>query len=117
MAMPATISTQIELDHAFDESKTRPVVIFKNSTRCSISAHAYQTYRDFVEEASSPDTLFTVIQILDARPVSDALAQRTGIRHESPQILVLKDGQVAWSASHWEISREGIEQALEKGAA
>ena len=110
MALPALISTQIELDHAFDESKARPVVIFKNSARCGISANAYQTYRDFVEEASGPGVLFTVIDILDSRSISDDLSKRTGIPHESPQAILLRGGEVAWFANHWDISRDSIEQ-------
>ena len=117
MAQPAGISTLIELDHAFDESKGRPVVIFKHSDRCGVSAHAYQDYRDYVAEAAGVDVLFTMIPVRDARSVSDALADRTGIRHESPQVIVLRDGAAAWSASHWDISREALERALAEGTA
>jgi len=117
MTLPATITTQVELDHAFAESGGRPVVIFKNSGRCGISAHAYQSYRDLVAARAVPDALFTVIEVPEARGVSDELAARTGIRHETPQIIALRNGAAIWFASHWDVSPEALQRALGDDAA
>ncbi len=113
MNAPETITSLPELDHVLRESSRRPVVIFKHSTRCGISAHAFQAYRDWVAgRAEGP--LYTVIEVREARPVSDALAKRTGVRHESPQAFVIRDGDVVWAGSHWDISDDALDRAVDQ---
>jgi bacillithiol system protein YtxJ len=53
-----------------------------------------------------------VVSIPFGRPVSNEIARRFGVRHESPQVLVLRDGGIAWHASHFRVTREGIASAL-----
>jgi bacillithiol system protein YtxJ len=50
--------------------------------------------------------------VQDARAVSDELEKRTGIAHETPQLLIFRHGQVVWSASHGQIKAEAVEAAL-----
>ena len=52
-----------------------------------------------------------MIEIQRARPVSIALAERTGVRHESPQALLLRDARVVWHASHYQIHLTALEKA------
>ena len=112
MAQPATLTTQIELDRAFEASQKGPVLIFKHSLTCPVSTHAYQTYLDFLAQRGEDATLHTLIEIQNARDLSNAVAERTGVRHESPQALVLRNGEAVWNASHWDISAEALETAL-----
>lgn len=93
------------LDELFEESHERPVWLFKHSLTCPISSAAWREFRDFVDEqADDGDARFTVIEVQRARPVSNAVAERTGIRHESPQAILLAGGRPVWNASHWKIS-------------
>jgi bacillithiol system protein YtxJ len=99
-----------ELEQLLERSKTDPVFIFKHSTQCSISDHVYQDFNDFV--ASSPELQSAVILVVENRKLSNAIAARFSIRHESPQALLIKDGRVVWHASHWSITPESLGDAL-----
>ncbi|HSS48947.1 MAG TPA: monothiol bacilliredoxin BrxC family protein, partial [Thermoanaerobaculia bacterium] len=74
-------------------------------------SYAWSELQCFADESPAGGHLFAVIEIQVARAVSDALAQRTGVRHESPQIFLLRQGQVAWQASHYGINRQALRQA------
>jgi bacillithiol system protein YtxJ len=94
------------LDILLDDSKVRPVVIFKHSTSCPISAAAYREMEKYEGEVS-------LVVVQTARDVSRELATITGIRHESPQVIVLKDGKAVWNASHFQIKAGAVAEAIE----
>jgi len=56
---------------------------------------------------------FALVDVSRQQPISQALAARTGVRHESPQVLLLTGGRAIWSASHDEITRASIAHAAE----
>ena len=53
-----------------------------------------------------------VIRVLEARSASDHVAKRTGIRHESPQLILFKDGKAVFDRDNWDITPEDLETAL-----
>jgi bacillithiol system protein YtxJ len=53
-----------------------------------------------------------LVEIQAARELSREIENRTGIRHESPQVIILRDGQVVWNASHWKIDRRTVADAV-----
>jgi bacillithiol system protein YtxJ len=110
---PARITTRVELDRAFDASTRAPVLIFKHSLTCPISAWALRTYEEFLAERDADAVLYTLIEIQKARDVADEVAVRTGVRHESPQVLLVHDGRAVWNASHWEITGDSLRAALD----
>jgi bacillithiol system protein YtxJ len=57
------------------------------------------------------EAIYALIEIQRARPVSNALAERTGVPHESPQAILLRNAQVAWHASHYDINLTALERA------
>jgi bacillithiol system protein YtxJ len=85
-------------------------LLFKHSTTCPISAAAFAQYRRFAE--AHPDVATGWIDVIDDRPLARAVAERTGVRHESPQALLLDGGEVRWDASHGAITVASLEQAL-----
>ena len=95
-----------ELDALFEKSNGQAVIIFKHSTTCPISAGVYQ-------EISKADADINLIVVQRARNVSSAIAERTGIRHESPQAIILKDGKVVYHASHYDVTAQEVEANLE----
>ncbi len=95
-----------ELEGWLARSRSEPVWIFKHSLTCPISAAALEEYRAFAGEAGA--TGHALIEVQTARPLSDELARRTGIRHESPQAMLLRDGKAVWHASHWRIRAESL---------
>jgi bacillithiol system protein YtxJ len=99
-----------DLDDLLERSKTDPVLIFKHSTQCSISGEVHHEFMDFV--AKVPELEAALILVIENRRLSDTVAGRLGVRHESPQALLVKDGRVVWHASHWSITSETLGTAL-----
>ena len=88
-----------------ERSKERPMVIFKHSLTCPISAAAYQQMEQFDGEVA-------LVEVQRARALSTEIESRLGVAHESPQVIVLSKGQVAWNASHFRITTEAVADAV-----
>ncbi len=99
------INSGAELDKLFDESNEKPVVLFKHSLTCPISAGVYQ-------EISGATADIHIVVMQHARDVSNKIAERTGIRHESPQAIVLKNGKPVYHASHYDVTAGDVESYL-----
>ena len=94
-----------ELDRLFAESSDKPVALFKHSMTCPISSDMYQEIKDVEGEVN-------VVIVQTARGISNEIAARTGVRHESPQAIVLKDGKAVYHASHYDITAEDVNSKL-----
>ncbi len=101
----SAITDAKELERLFELSHTRPVVLFKHSTTCPISAAAYQEMSRFEGDVS-------LIVVQSARQVSRAVEEQTGVRHESPQAIILRNGKAVWNASHWRVTSDSVERAV-----
>jgi bacillithiol system protein YtxJ len=99
------ITDTYALEQLLARSHKAPVVLFKHSTTCPISSAAYQQMSQVTKEVS-------LVVVQRARDVSKEIASRTGIQHESPQAIVLRNGQAVWSASHFDITAGAVEQAV-----
>lgn len=87
-----------ELEAMIQESFEHPVVVFKHSTRCSISRMALRQFETDWNLDGKITPYF--LDLLEYRPVSNAIAERLGVVHQSPQVIVIKDGQAVYDASH-----------------
>jgi bacillithiol system protein YtxJ len=87
------------LEELFARSNQSPVLLFKHSTTCPIS-----------DAGAAGEVALVVVQT--ARPLSNEIAERTGVRHESPQAIVLRAGKPVWTASHYDITAAAVEQAV-----
>lgn len=103
------LTSEAQLEQIREKSKEIPQVIFKHSTRCSISSVAFQRF----EKASQPAGIeFYLLDLLSYRDVSNKIAQSFGVNHESPQVLLIKNGECVYDDSHLGISlRDIVEQA------
>jgi bacillithiol system protein YtxJ len=99
-----------DLEQLLDRSRTDPVLIFKHSTQCPISGQVYQEFAEFA--AGAGGAVCGAVLVIENRELSDAIAKRFGVRHESPQALLIKDGRVVWHASHWSITTDSLGDAL-----
>ncbi len=106
------LSTTDELDRALARSSQLPVVIFKHSPTCGISAQAFESITEWLN-GEVPNADFYVVPVQASRAISTQLAQKLGIRHESPQALVVDDGQVVWHGSHYRATATSIAAALD----
>jgi bacillithiol system protein YtxJ len=80
-------------------------VLFKHSTRCSISLMAKKKF-EFEWDALPEDTSLYFLDLLKNRQISNEIAQAFQVHHESPQLLLIKDGECIYESSHGEISAE-----------
>src|SRR5215213_4855772 len=95
------VADRADLDRLFAESVEQPVVLFKHDFACHISANAYR------ELAAVPGEV-PLIDVGRHEGLADEVASRTGIEHESPQVIVLRDGRPVYAAAHWDISGEEV---------
>ena len=110
MVLPLT--SLDELTVALERSFTRPILLFKHSSRCGTSAMANEEVHDLLAGAPLGADVY-VIHIQAHRDVSDAVARLLGVRHESPQVLLVRDGTVRWNASHFRVTADGIRRVVE----
>jgi thioredoxin 1 len=99
------------LDAAIAESRERPVLLFKHSRYCGVSCEALDELQSHIEGAAGA-AAYKMITVQTHRPVSDAAAKLLGLRHETPQAILLRDGKVVWNASHFRITATELNQAL-----
>ena len=99
-----TLTDLGQLNEIIDLSTEKPVIIFKHSTRCSISR---MVLKQFENEFDLKDKVIPYfLDLLEFRNVSNEIASRFGVMHQSPQIILVKDGKAVYNASH-----EGIDNS------
>lgn len=104
--------TNIEmLDEVTEDSKTRPVAILKHSTSCGISRMVLRQFEKEYDLKEEEVGLY-FLDLLKHRDVSNKIASRYNIPHQSPQLIILRDGKVVYDASHSDISAEILHKYL-----
>ncbi len=88
------------------------MLLFKHSRHCGTSFEALDELHAHIEGAQPGVAGYKMITVQTDRPVSDAVSQRFGIRHETPQAILLRDGKAVWNASHFRITASQLDQAL-----
>lgn len=97
-------------DDFLSELGDGPAVIYKHSTRCSVCVGALSEVRKFAER--HPDVPVFLIDVVGHRPISNLVAERFDVIHQSPQALVIRDGESVWDASHLSVTAEELEGAI-----
>lgn len=87
-------------------SSEKAVAIFKHSTRCSISRMALKQFEN--EFDSSDKVTLYFLDLIANREVSNEIAHRFGITHQSPQLILIKDGKAIYHVSHSDIDAEEL---------
>ncbi len=87
------------------QSAQHPVIVFKHDTDCRISRAAYGEMQQITQDVA-------IIDVAREKELSHEIAERMGVQHESPQVLVIHDGHAVWSASHYDITHAAVAQAL-----
>lgn len=101
------LTDEEQLKQIITNSQIRPQVIFKHSTRCSISAVALQRLQ---KVAQPSDVDFYFLDLLSYRPLSNRIADAFKVPHESPQVLLIRNGECVYEESHMGISMNEIMQ-------
>ena len=92
-------------------SNSIPVYIFKHSTTCGISAQAKENVEISFKNTDKP-FLFYYLDLLKYRSVSNEVAPKLNVHHQSPQLILVHDGQVAFTTSHHKIKANILEDSL-----
>ena len=102
--------TSIEqLNELVVAAQTKPVVIFKHSTRCGISRMVIKQFEGLYDLEENQMKVY-YLDLLNYRPISEEIAARFQVWHESPQLVVLKNGVTVAHASHGQINAIPLEQ-------
>ena len=104
---PRPIRETAQLDTVLRE----PVaVLYKHSPLCGSSAAAARQVRAFMD--AHPEVPVYLVDVIRDRPLAREVARRLGIRHESPQAMVLRAGDVVWTGSHTAVTAAGLDESL-----
>jgi bacillithiol system protein YtxJ len=103
------LTDEKQLNDLIVNSNTVPQVIFKHSTRCSISSMA----KNRLDREDAPDRInFYFLDLIKYRSLSNKIAHKFGISHQSPQVLVIQNGECVYNESHSGIDFEEIEAVV-----
>ncbi|WP_439505666.1 bacillithiol system redox-active protein YtxJ [Sediminibacterium sp.] len=98
-----------QLDSIIQASFDTPQVIFKHSTRCSISSMALNRLE---RETAPTNTVFYYLDLIKHRDISNAIAEKFDVYHESPQVLVINKGECIYDESHQGITMNEIAEQV-----
>ncbi len=101
------VTTVDMLEQLFVRSQDMPVLLFNHDKGCPISATAY--FQMLRLKSDIP-----LIDVTIAKDITHTLVQRTGVRHESPQVIILRHGRAVWFASHFAITSVAVFRSLQE---
>lgn len=100
-----------KLDEAIEASAEVPVILFKHSTRCAISRMALKNFEsEYAIDEDKAKPYF--LDLLEHRNISNEIAERLGVMHQSPQLIVLKNGKAVYNASHSDIDAGVVKEKV-----
>lgn len=99
-----------QLDEIVAFSNQKPIVIFKHSTRCSVSRMALKRFENEYNLEEVVDTYF--LDLLEHRDISAEIARRFNVVHQSPQLLLIKEGKSVYDVSHSDIDAEDLKSKI-----
>ena len=112
-----------ELETLLAESSHRPLLLFKHSASCGTSYEALDELIDHLNSSPAEaghygsgalPARYAMITVQTHRELSTAVARRLGVRHETPQALLIREGRVVWSASHFRVTGGALEAAIKQ---
>lgn len=108
-----SLTTLDALDAALARASDRPILLFKHSETCGLSLQAHEEVLTLLADPAWDIPVY-LVSVQAARHVSNAMASRFGIRHASPQALLVRDGAVHWHTSHLAITAAALQGAAER---
>ncbi|KQU15043.1 thioredoxin [Bacillus sp. Leaf13] len=101
---------KIDSEEQFNELLNEETfLLFKHSLTCPVSAEAYEQYEKYIAANEELKTAYLAVQ--EARPLSNYVAETFDIKHQSPQVILFKNGKPAWNESHWRITYDSLTKA------
>ncbi len=100
------LETETQWKEIIEQSRQQPVLVFKHSTRCSISVMALDRINRSWKPENGNSISAWYLDLLNYREISNQIAADTGVEHQSPQLLMIKDGKCVKSETHQAIRLE-----------
>lgn len=111
MSEPKELEELDDLQEVWETSAEKPVLLFKLSTTCPISAGAFKEFNTFLD--SNQDNIGSYfVKVRESRPVSNQIAEDLDVQHHSPQLFLIKDRKQVWNTSHSDITVDSMKEAL-----
>lgn len=105
------ISVGEEIENILAVSNEKPQVLYKHSTRCATSYFALKSLQN-ISDIKREKAEFYMIDVISQRELSFYIADKLGIRHESPQLIILNKGEVTWHGSHQLVQADSVHSNL-----
>jgi bacillithiol system protein YtxJ len=102
-----------DLNDALRESNERPILLFKHSLTCPISSRAFNELQSYLNSADA-GLSYKLIIVQTARSVSNEIASRLRLQHETPQAILVRNGREVWNASHDDVTASSLNAAIRK---
>lgn len=109
------LTDESQIEDVLKASGQKPQLVYKHSHTCGISLAAKERIEESFDEINTKADMHFA-NVKKSRPVSNRVAKELGVRHESPQVLIIKNGECIWHESHWSIKGEQILTALNGGS-
>ncbi|HER39968.1 MAG TPA: bacillithiol system redox-active protein YtxJ [Salinimicrobium catena] len=106
------LTEEAQLEKLESQSRDKTIAIFKHSTRCGISRMVLNNFERNYDLHEEEDLELYFLDLLANRDISNKVADKFNVRHESPQILIIKNGEVVHHASHQSIEVESLKKHL-----
>ncbi|WP_103027312.1 bacillithiol system redox-active protein YtxJ [Salinibacter altiplanensis] len=107
------LSTDASWAEAQSASEDRPVLVFKHSSACPVSAKADKQLHALAEDSALP--VYKIV-VQDSRALSDEIAEALDVRHETPQAIVLDDETPVFEASHFDVTADAVREAVQSAS-
>jgi bacillithiol system protein YtxJ len=112
MVLWKSFNMQHQLQDIIRESYHHPVFIFKHSRRCNVSSIAKMRLEDHWDPTLSPNSEIYFLDVISHPDLSDEIASYFQVYHESPQILIIQNGECLHDASHFDITVDEIREVI-----
>jgi bacillithiol system protein YtxJ len=106
------LNNEKALEEIKQTSHDKPVVIFKHSTRCSISSAAWSRLQRSWKNSEIKDSSLYYLDLLSFRNISNLIEETFDVEHQSPQLLLIENGQCTYHTSHLSISFDEIQKRI-----
>ncbi|MDZ7691939.1 MAG: bacillithiol system redox-active protein YtxJ [Balneolaceae bacterium] len=100
-----------DVETILQKSNEKPQLIYKHSHRCSVCFLAKEELEGVADEINDIADLY-MVNVIHERDLSNRIASELNVRHESPQVIIVKDREVRWKGSHWEVKGDEIWKSI-----
>jgi bacillithiol system protein YtxJ len=109
------LDSQKYWEELLERSEDEPVIIFKHSNSCGGSLSAFRELKTLENDEEVDSHIFIVI-VQHAREISDDISEKLGLKHESPQVILIRKGKVVYNADHGDIDSKKLLKEYNKFA-